>query len=261
MTGAKCGRSRKQFETGESSETERNGVAQVSTYLLIPGGWHGAWSWRPVAERLRAAGHRAITLTLPGLNDGDDASGYRLPDAVDYVVNEVRRLDLPDVILVAHSWGGYPATGAAHLLAGRISKIVYFNAVVPIRGRSVVDDSPPDIRELILRLIEESPVDAVAPTLEFVEQHFMQGVAPQLQRLVADLLTPQPGGYFLDALDIDAASLAIPAAYIASDDDHSLPWPGAEFAARVGVQPIVVPGTHNGMLTHPDEVAEAILVA
>ena len=51
-------------------------------YVLIPGAWHGAWSWRPVAERLRAAGHRTITLTLPGLNDGDDPSGHRLEDAV-----------------------------------------------------------------------------------------------------------------------------------------------------------------------------------
>lgn len=236
-------------------------MAQALTYVLIPGGWHGAWSWRPVAERLRAAGHRAITLTLPGLNDGDDPSGYRLTDAVDYVVNEVRRLELPDVILVAHSWGGYPAAGAAHLLVGRVSKIVYFNAVVPMRGKSVVDDSTPDDRELTLRLIAESPVDAIAPTLEFVEQRFMQGVAPELQRFVADLLTPQPGGYFLDALGIDAASLDIPAAYIASDNDHSLPCSGAEFAARVGVQPILVPGTHNAMLTHPDEIATAIVTA
>jgi hypothetical protein len=47
-------------------------VTQASMHVLIPGGWHGAWSWRPVAERLRAASHRALILTLPGLGDGDD---------------------------------------------------------------------------------------------------------------------------------------------------------------------------------------------
>jgi len=228
-------------------------------YVLIPGAWHGAWSWRPVAERLRAAGHRTITLTLPGLNDGDDPSGHRLEDAVNYVAEEVTRLGLDNAILVAHSWGGYPATGAADLLADRVSKIVYFNATVPVRGRSLADDNPRDTRQLILRLIDESPTGAIAPTLEYVEQQFMQGVAPEMQRLVADLLTPQPGGYFLDVVDFDATTLGTPTAYIASECDRSLPFPTAEFAARLGVEPIPVPGTHNSMLTHPDEVAEAIL--
>ncbi|WP_264078085.1 hypothetical protein [Mycobacterium shimoidei] len=40
-----------------------------------------------------------------------------------------------------------------------------------------------------------------------------------------------------------------------------MPRPHTEFAARLGVERIVVPGTHNGMLTHPDEVAKAILAA
>jgi pimeloyl-ACP methyl ester carboxylesterase len=236
-------------------------MQKPATYVLIPGGWHGAWSWRPVAERLRAAGHRAITLTLPGLNDGDDPSGYRLENAVDYIADEVRRRGLGNVVLVAHSWGGYPATGAAHLLADRVGKIVYFNATVPVRGRSLADDSPPDTRQLILRLIDESPTGAIEPTLEYVEQRFMQGVAPELQRLVADLLTSQPGGYFLDRVDLDATTLTIPTAYIASDHDHSLELPAAEYAARLDVEPITVPGTHNSMLTHPDDVAKAILTA
>ena len=236
-------------------------MKQELTYVLIPGGWHGAWSWRPVAKRLRAASHRAITLTLPGLGDGDDPSGFRLTHAVDYVVNEVRRLELDNVILVAHSWGGYPATGAAHLLAGQVTKIVYYNAHVPLRGRSIVDENPPDTRELMLRLIGGSTFGGIAPSREYVEQQLMQGVAPELQRVVSDLLTPQPGGYFLDALDIDAASLGIPAAYIASDSDRAMPRPGAEFATRLGVKPTIVPGTHCSMLTHPDEVANAILAA
>ncbi|WP_264033442.1 hypothetical protein [Mycobacterium riyadhense] len=38
-----------------------------------------------------------------------------------------------------------------------------------------------------------------------------------------------------------------------------MPRPAAESAARLRVEPIAVPGTHNGMLTHPDDVARAIL--
>ncbi|WP_239656349.1 alpha/beta fold hydrolase [Mycobacterium riyadhense] len=234
-------------------------VVETSTYVLVPGAWLGAWSWRPVAERLRAAGYRAITVTLPGLADAADPSGYQLQDAIDYIVDAAHRLELDNVVLVAHSWGGFPATGAAQLLAGRVGKIVYYNAHVPVRGRSLVDENPPNKRELMLRLIVESPAGAIAPRLEYVEQELMQGVAPELQRLVADLMTPQPGGYFLGALDFEPVDLGIPVVYIAADDDCAMPRPAAESAARLRVEPIAVPGTHNGMLTHPDDVARAIL--
>ncbi|OBA62504.1 alpha/beta hydrolase [Mycobacterium sp. 1100029.7] len=229
--------------------------------MLVPGAWHGAWSWRPVAERLRAAGHLAITLTLPGMRDGDNPLGYRLRDACDYIAHRVRLLDSDTVVLVAHSWGGFPATGGAQLLPGRVEKLVYYNGHVPLPGRSLIDENPPDKRLSALRWIEQSPVGAIPATLEYLEQELMQGVCPALQRLVADLLTPQPGGYFSDALDIHPRDLGIPLAYITGEDDLAMPRPAAESAARIGVTPILVPGTHNGLLTHPDEVAKAILNA
>ena len=71
----------------------------------------------------------------------------------------------------------------------------------------------------------------------------------------------QPGRYFLDALDFHPLDLGVPMAYISGADDLAMARPAAESAARVRVQPIVVPGTHNGLLTHPDQVAKAILAA
>lgn len=233
----------------------------MSTYVLIPGAWHGAWSWRPVAQRLRSTGHRAITVTLPGMNDGDDPSGYRLQDAVDYIAHEVRRLESGTVVLVAHSWGCFPATGAARSLAGRVDKLIYYNGHVPLPGRSLMDENPRDKRVSGLRRIKESPFNAVPASLEYLKRELMQGVSSDLQVLVADLLTLQPGGYFLDALDFHPLDLGIPMAYITGDDDLAMPRPAVQSAARIGVRPIVVPGTHNGMLTHPDEVARAILAA
>ncbi len=195
------------------------------------------------------------------MNDGDDPSGYQLRDAIEHIAQEVRRLTAGNVVLVAHSWGGFPATGAARVLAGRVDKLVYYNGHVPLRGRSLIDENPPDQRLSALRSIRESPVGAVRATRAYLERELMQGVSPDLQRLVADLLTLQPGGYFLGALDIGAADLGIPMAYITGADDVAMPRPAAESAARIGVRPVVVPGTHNGLLTHPDEVATAILAA
>ncbi|HEY9414064.1 MAG TPA: alpha/beta fold hydrolase, partial [Pseudonocardia sp.] len=70
------------------------------TFVLITGAWHGGWAWRPVAEHLRAAGHRVLTPTLPGLHDGDDPTRYSLSDVVDSVVDLVEAHDLRDATLV-----------------------------------------------------------------------------------------------------------------------------------------------------------------
>jgi hypothetical protein len=39
------------------------------TYVLVPGGWHGGWAWRPLAQRLRAAGHRVVSLNVLSVDD------------------------------------------------------------------------------------------------------------------------------------------------------------------------------------------------
>jgi pimeloyl-ACP methyl ester carboxylesterase len=239
-------------------------VTMKSTFVLIPGAWHGGWAWRPVAERLRVAGHQAVTLTMPGLADGDDPIGLRLQDAVDRVVSEVERRDLADVILVAHSWGGYPMTGAAHALVSRLSKVIYYNAFVPARGKSTRDEFPPEQAELVWKQIESSPTRTWAPSLEIVQLALMQGEPEQSQRLLLELLVPQPGNYGGDALDVpQVGTLGVPVAYVLSEDDRGLGRPdaGEAFAARLGAEPIMVPGTHESLLTHPDELAQALLKA
>jgi pimeloyl-ACP methyl ester carboxylesterase len=232
----------------------------MTTYVMIPGAWHGGWSWAPVAQRLRAAGHQALTVTLPGLGDGDDPRDRRLSAAVDHIVRFVVDRDLRDVVLVAHSWGGYPVNGAAGQLGERLTGIVYYGAQIPVVGRSLVDDNPAEAEAMLRGLIDASPTRSIAPTLEFVQHIFMQGAAPEVQRLVADLLTPMPGDYFLDPAEgPDVTTLGIPLHYLLGDEDHALPHPGELFAQRAGLTPIAVPGTHEGLLTHPEEIAKAVL--
>lgn len=155
-----------------------------SVYVLVPGAWHAGWCWRPLAERPRAAGHRAVALTLPDLRDGDDPRGLRLVDAVDHVVGEPERLDLPDVTLVGHSWAGHPIAGAAHRARGRISKLVYWNAVVPERDRSLLDELPPEL-EPILRQRAEASEDNTIPLPFDVWQGLIHDAEEPVQRMHA----------------------------------------------------------------------------
>jgi pimeloyl-ACP methyl ester carboxylesterase len=228
------------------------------TFVLVPGAWQGGWAWQPVARRLREAGHTAVTITLPGLADGDERAGIRLSDAVDHVAAEVDRRDLSEVVLVGQSWGGYVITGAAHELAGRLAKVIYYNAVVPARGAAMVDENA-EYAALTRAAIEASPDGTVSVVREQVPM-FMPEADEQLQDLFFELLVPQPGGYFLDALDVDdVTGLGVPVGYVLSEDDRTLARPGTEFAARIGLTPVMVSGGHESMLTRPDEVTEALL--
>ena len=171
---------------------------------------------------------------------------------------EVSRRDLSEVVLVGQSWGGYVITGAAHGLAGRLAKVVYYNAVVPARGTAMVDENA-EYAAMTRAAIEASPDGTISVLREQVPM-LMPEADKQAQDLFFELLVPQPGGYFVDPLDVgDVTTLGVPAGYVLSEDDRALARPGSEFAARIGLTPVMVPGGHESMLTRPDEVTTALL--
>ena len=236
-----------------------------STFLLVTGAWHGGWAWRPVAENLRAAGHRVLTPTLPGLGDGDDRTAHSLQDVVDAVVELAEAEDVADLTLVGHSWGGYVITGAAPRLAGRLSKLVYWAAFVPATGRSLFDEVPPQYQELFGALASQSDDNSVALPFEVWQAAFMPDATEDVQRMVHSLLVPQPMQYFTETVEpIDPAGLGVPTAYVLGSDDVALP-PGeygwVRFPERLGVEPYVIPVSHEGCFTQPQLVAESFLKA
>jgi pimeloyl-ACP methyl ester carboxylesterase len=78
-----------------------------TTVLLVHGAWHGSWCWAPVVERLDASGISSRTVDLPSVH-GQDALGDLHDDAAAVRV-AADAVDGP-VVVVAHSYGGSPAT-------------------------------------------------------------------------------------------------------------------------------------------------------
>jgi pimeloyl-ACP methyl ester carboxylesterase len=235
------------------------------TFVLITGAWHGGWAWRPVAEHIRAAGHRVLTPTLPGLHDGDDPTRYHLFDVIDSIVDLVEREDAHDVTLVAHSWGGYPMTGAAPRLASRLHKLVYWSAFVPAAGRSLYDEVPPQYQEMFSGLAAASGNNSLALPFEVWQAAFMNDASEDVQRTIHALMVPQPFQYFTEPVEpLAIDDLGVPVAYVLSTGDISLP-PGEygweRFASRLGVTATPAPGSHEACFTEPTGLAEAILKA
>jgi hypothetical protein len=143
-----------------------------------------------------------------------------------------------------------------------VSRGIFYNALIPVPGLSMVNDTPPPNAWILQELAAASPNRTITLSLALVHHLLIQDVAVDAQRLLSELTTPQPAGYFFDAFDgPDVATLRIPLTYILSEHDHAMQRPGTELASRLGVEPVMVPGTHDSMLTHADAVAKAILAA
>lgn len=238
-------------------------MTDTAHVLFVPGAWLGGWSWSPVATRVAAAGYGVVTLTLPGLNPGDDPTDVTLADAVTHVVEAASRAQ-GDVVLVAHSGGGVPAAAAAVRLGERVARIVFVDAYVPLEGVALNDEQPEANRDFVRGAVGAAPDHALVLPFEAFAQVMFPGASPDAQRLLFELLVPEPGRYLLDAAhDVDLVAAGVPATYVLGQEDTvgGLPLPGATFARRAGVEPIMVPGGHMALMTHPDEVAAAVLAA
>jgi pimeloyl-ACP methyl ester carboxylesterase len=230
------------------------------TFVLIPGASHGGWVWRPVAEHLREAGHHVFTPTLPGLADDDDRRGLTLADAVDFIVSYIEEKDLNDIVLVAHSWGGYPVTGAAPRVAARLARLVYYSAFVPAEGKSMLDEIAPETIDQLTQLAAASPDNSVLMSFEAWQAAFIQDATEAVQRLTYNLLVPQPFDYGSAAVaPLEPESFGVPIAYLLGSQDYSLP--PTDFAGRLGLRATAVPGSHEALFTRPDELAQAFLEA
>ncbi|MEV7726540.1 alpha/beta hydrolase [Streptomyces sp. NPDC087917] len=110
----------------------------MTTYVLVPGAWHGAWTFEPLARALRAHGHEAFPLTLTGVGERKHLLGasVNLDTHIDDVVGLLTDHQITDAVLVAHSYGGMVVTGAADRVPERVAGLVYVDATVPADGDS-----------------------------------------------------------------------------------------------------------------------------
>ena len=102
----------------------------MTTFLLVPGAWLGGWAWQDVTRPLMAAGHHAYPITLTGLGERVHLgrAEVTLSTHVRDIMNVLLFEDLRDVVIVGHSYGAVPVTGAAAMLPERIRRVVYLDS-------------------------------------------------------------------------------------------------------------------------------------
>ncbi|QVQ51463.1 alpha/beta fold hydrolase [Spiractinospora alimapuensis] len=114
-------------------------------FVLVHGGWHGAWCWERLVPLMREAGATVHTPSLTGVGEraADATPDVNVSTHIADVVEVLEEEDLSDVVLVGHSYAGFVITGVADRVPERIRHLVYLDAVVPREGKSVADVLPP----------------------------------------------------------------------------------------------------------------------
>lgn len=99
----------------------------MSVFVLVPGAGGAAWYWHRVVPELRARGHEAVAVDLPG---ADESAG--LPEYADAVAEAIGGRH--DVVLVAQSMGGFTAPVVCTRIPVRL--LVLVNAMIPLPGET-----------------------------------------------------------------------------------------------------------------------------
>jgi pimeloyl-ACP methyl ester carboxylesterase len=109
--------------------------------VFVHGAHHGGWCWSRVAEPLRRAGWRVYTPSLTGAGDRAHplSPTVGLHTRITDVVGLIEAEEIDDVIVCAHSAGGFVATGVLECIPERISHVVYLDAMIPDSGQSMLD--------------------------------------------------------------------------------------------------------------------------
>lgn len=220
----------------------------MSTFVLIPGAGGAAWYWHRVVPLLRAAGHDAIAVDLPG---DDESAG--LPEYADRVVAAAD--GRADVVLVAQSLGGFTAPLVAERIP--VAGLVLVNAMVPRPGERPGewwdDSGSQPAREAAAR-------EHGYPAAFDLDVYFLHDVPPEVAAAGAPHQRPESDAVFASVCDF-AAWPAVPIRAAAGVGDRFFPveFQRALIRKRLGIDADVLPGGHLLALSQPEALAAYLL--
>ncbi len=229
-------------------------------YVLVHGACHGAWCWDDVAARLRAKGHRVITLDLPGHGRRTAEVGRAGAEAYGRAVADTMALEgVSRGIVVGHSMGGLVIPKAAELAPARVAHLVFLAAVVVPDGGSLAGTlMTPAGRTMMAGNAASRGNGTFLYPAELAWARWMGDMPrsdPRVSRALS-LLTPQAIRPFVERVNLSTFyGMRVPRTYIRCLQDVAVtPVRAAECAARLGVTAVDMNCAHDAMLSQPDEL-------
>lgn len=245
-------------------------------FILIHGGFHGAWCWDRVVLELERLGHEAVALDLPGHGERADERPANYRGRIQPILDELRDGD----VLVGHSGGGYDISVAADCNPGKVRHLIYLAAGLPIEGKSVVEATGGATEEDeaggkratklmddstgMLRFIRPLPDGTMEWTsIEGARQFFYHDCDDATVEWAFSRLTPGISPFPEETLHLpDFWEAQLPRSYILCKQDRSKPHSmSEEVIRRLGVEPLTIDSSHSPFLSRPRELAELFVQA
>jgi pimeloyl-ACP methyl ester carboxylesterase len=236
-------------------------MAQTSaqkTFVLVHGAWHGGWCWRRVCDLLEKHGHKVFTPTMTGLGERSHLMSKEivLDTHIADVVNVIKWEELRSICLVAHSYGGFPASGALEQVADRVSSVVFVDAFLPEDGQKSLDVASEFSRKGTLEAVAKGEVSRPAPKAETFH------VNEQDRAWVDSKLTPQPVGVALQPIKLTGAREKIAKKTYIRAPLYPQPAFDRYYAGKKAAaswRTYEVDGGHDVMVDRPQRLVEILL--
>jgi len=225
----------------------------MAIFILVPGAMHGSWCWERVTRLLEAAGHRAISIDLPGMgaNHAIATDEVTLADWADHVAAVIAAQSAP-VILAGHSRGGLVIGEAAEREPARVAGLIYVTALLVPPGRSINQLRGITAGEGVPVTLDDATITAL-----FYQRCTAQDAAWAIARL-----EPEPLQLLSSPATITAENWGrVPRGYIECSDDATLPLDfQRRMQATLPCDPVMtLDSDHSPWLCAPQALAKAML--
>jgi pimeloyl-ACP methyl ester carboxylesterase len=238
------------------------------TFILIHGAWQGAWAWETIVPRLRAAGHDAVAVDLPGngfdLTPPQEVTLDLYAAHVSRVVDAVRG----PVVLVGHSMGGTVASQTCESRPRRIALAIYVCAFLLPSGMSVLEFYgkylKPEMRGASSRLTYDAQGLRSSIDMASAMEVFYHQSEPSVAEAAARRLTPQPEGARRSHLHLSESRFgSVPRVYIEALEDRSVHLPLQRQMQELTpcLATYALESDHAPQLSHPDALTALFLHA
>jgi len=229
----------------------------MSTFVLVPGAWHGSWCWKRVRASLQALGHEVFTPALTGVGERAHllSRAINLDTHIDDDVNLIRWEELSNVVLCGHSYGGCVISGVADRVPDRIGALVYLDAFVLQNGQCLHDTLPEAARTLQLELARDVGEGWKVPPIP--AEVFNVNAADRAW--VDRQCTMQPLATFQQPLTLSAGRAPHDTTFILATGFADSPFPPFYEQARTkGWTTMTVACGHDVMLDQPQELTQIL---
>ncbi|PZE34090.1 alpha/beta hydrolase [Curtobacterium sp. MCPF17_031] len=215
------------------------------TVLLVQGAWHHPDAWLPLRGELFLRGVRTVVTDLPSAGTAPTGSMHDDADAVTAAIAAIAG----PVVVVAHSYGGIPATEATATATG-VTQLIYVAAYVPdVDGSMYTLHGVPDPED----------VSGLVPTVPDPRTTFYGDLTDERAAVAVARMVEQTQRAFVERVR-GAGWRSVPTTYVVCDQDQAIP-PSmqAAMAAHAGATVRHLASSHSPFLSEPGALADLVL--